>query len=71
MDSSKDQKPQTTQQPQQQPGDGSQDSGLLGNIKSKFAAHTANPGPVVPDKFNIQQEGTKEERRAKAEALNK
>jgi hypothetical protein len=27
-------------------------------------------GPAVPDDFSAQQEGTKEERRAKAESLN-
>ncbi|KAH8803183.1 hypothetical protein F5884DRAFT_498640 [Xylogone sp. PMI_703] len=35
-------------------------------------AHEANPGPVIPDNMNnVQQEGSKEERRAKAQALNK
>ncbi|EPE26669.1 hypothetical protein GLAREA_02582 [Glarea lozoyensis ATCC 20868] len=31
----------------------------------------ASKGPAVPKDFNAQEEGTKEERRAKAEALNK
>jgi len=39
--------------------------------KVEFRHHEANPGPVIPKEFNIQQEGTKEERRAKAEAMNK
>ncbi|RDL36523.1 Uncharacterized protein BP5553_05875 [Venustampulla echinocandica] len=33
--------------------------------------HQANPGPAIPQDFSAQQEGTKEERRARAEALNK
>ena len=33
--------------------------------------HQAHPGPAVPDDFSAQQEGTKEERKARAEALNK
>jgi hypothetical protein len=36
-----------------------------------FQAHSANPGPVVPNEFNVPQEGTKEERLAKARELNK
>lgn len=39
--------------------------------KVQFRHHEANPGPVVPKEINAPQEGTKEERRAKAEALNK
>ncbi|KAL2069152.1 hypothetical protein VTL71DRAFT_15490 [Oculimacula yallundae] len=33
--------------------------------------HDANPGPAQPKEFNVQQEGTKEERAAKAKELNK
>jgi hypothetical protein len=33
--------------------------------------HQAHPGPAIPDNFNVQQEGTKEERAAKAKELNK
>ncbi|CZT47757.1 uncharacterized protein RSE6_08359 [Rhynchosporium secalis] len=33
--------------------------------------HDANPGPAVPKDFNAQEEGTKEERAAKAKELNK
>ncbi|RFU33568.1 hypothetical protein B7463_g2809, partial [Scytalidium lignicola] len=40
-----------------------------GNIGVR--AHEGNLGPAIPDNMNIQQEGTKEERRAKAQALNK
>jgi hypothetical protein len=36
-----------------------------------MGAHKAAPGPAVPKDFNIQQEGTKEERRKKAEEMNK
>lgn len=39
--------------------------------KVEFIHHQANPGPAVPQDFSAQQEGTKEERRAKAEAMNK
>merc|ERR1711939_766116 len=31
----------------------------------------AQPGPAVPKEFNVQQEGTKEERAAKTQELNK
>jgi hypothetical protein len=33
--------------------------------------HQANPGPVIPGEIDAQQEGTKEERMAKAKELNK
>ncbi|KAI0802468.1 hypothetical protein GGR55DRAFT_447413 [Xylaria sp. FL0064] len=36
----------------------------------KFAAHKAAPGPAIPQNMP-EQEGTKEERQAKAQALNK
>ncbi|KAK1837031.1 hypothetical protein QBC39DRAFT_366566 [Podospora conica] len=36
-----------------------------------FEHHKANPGPVIPKELNVPEEGTKEERRAKTEALNK
>jgi len=39
--------------------------------KVQFRAHDANPGPAVPENFNAQQEGTKQERQAKAKELNK
>ena len=39
--------------------------------KVQFRHHEANPGPVLPDEINAQQEGTKEERRAKAQEMNK
>ncbi|TVY60766.1 hypothetical protein LSUE1_G008431 [Lachnellula suecica] len=39
--------------------------------KVEFIHHQAQPGPAVPKDFNAQEEGTKEERKAKAEALNK
>ncbi|KAI0847635.1 hypothetical protein F5Y00DRAFT_263311 [Daldinia vernicosa] len=35
-----------------------------------FAAHKAHPGPVIPQNMP-EQEGTKEERQAKAKELNK
>lgn len=39
--------------------------------KVEIRHHQANPGPAIPKDFNIQEEGTKEERRAKAEEMNK
>ncbi|KAI1079567.1 hypothetical protein F5B20DRAFT_155969 [Whalleya microplaca] len=36
----------------------------------QFAAHQAHPGPAIPQSMP-EQEGTKEERQAKAQALNK
>ena len=44
---------------------------MVDEVKAKFAPHNANPGPVIPQEFNVKEEGTKEERRAKAEELNK
>lgn len=41
------------------------------SLKSAMQAHSANPGPAIPKDFNVQQEGTKEERKAKAQELNK
>ncbi|KAI1212708.1 uncharacterized protein F4807DRAFT_414150, partial [Annulohypoxylon truncatum] len=35
-----------------------------------FAAHQAHPGPAIPQNMP-EQEGTKEERKAKAQELNK
>ncbi|KAI1379666.1 hypothetical protein F4677DRAFT_407175 [Hypoxylon crocopeplum] len=35
-----------------------------------FAAHKAHPGPAIPQSMP-EQEGTKEERQAKAQELNK
>lgn len=40
-------------------------------VDSKFAAHQANPGPAIPKDLNVPQEGTKEERKAKAAEWNK
>ncbi|ORY60566.1 uncharacterized protein BCR38DRAFT_348671 [Pseudomassariella vexata] len=36
----------------------------------QFAAYNAHPGPAIPQNMP-EQEGTKEERQAKAQALNK
>lgn len=36
----------------------------------KFIHHQAQPGPAVPKDFNAQEEGTKEERLAKAKEMN-
>lgn len=58
-----------------QPIDESKDnkgSGFIDAIKSKVAPHTAAPGPATShDHSEIPQEGTKEERLAKAKELNK
>ncbi|KAL2020979.1 hypothetical protein VTK56DRAFT_7753 [Thermocarpiscus australiensis] len=70
MDSSK-----STQQQKDtnsQPAQGS--SGLhkmADNVKAAFQAHSANPGPAIPKDFSVQEEGTKEERQARAQELNK
>ncbi|POS74570.1 hypothetical protein DHEL01_v207030 [Diaporthe helianthi] len=46
-------------------------TGFIEAIKSKVAPHVAAPGPVQsPDHDQIPQEGTKEERLAKAKELN-
>ncbi|KAI0395593.1 hypothetical protein F5Y17DRAFT_188996 [Xylariaceae sp. FL0594] len=37
---------------------------------AQFAAHKAHPGPTIPQNMP-EQEGTKEERQAKAKELNK
>jgi len=47
------------------------DDGEPKGDKVQFRHHEANPGPVISENINVQQEGTKEERRAKAEAMNK
>ena len=47
------------------------DQGEPKGDKVEIRHHEANPGPVLPKEINAQQEGTKEERRAKAEAMNK
>jgi len=39
--------------------------------KVEFRYHQANPGPALPSEINAEQEGTKEERRAKAQEMNK
>jgi hypothetical protein len=47
------------------------DQGEPKGDKVEIRHHQANPGPAIPQDFNIQQEGTKEERAAKAQELNK
>ncbi len=44
---------------------------MTGGLKATMEAIKGNPGPAIPKDFNVQQEGTKEERRAKAAELNK
>lgn len=39
-------------------------------VDPKFAAHSANPGPAIAQNMPAQ-EGTKEERQARKDALNK
>ncbi|RKU39789.1 hypothetical protein DL546_000217 [Coniochaeta pulveracea] len=65
MDSTKD----TTTQTEKKAQDAAQ--GVKDGFKATFEDHKANPGPAIPKEFNVQQEGTKEERRAKAAELNK
>jgi len=47
------------------------DQGEPKGDKVEIRHYQANPGPAIPQDFNIQQEGTKEERAAKAKELNK
>lgn len=47
------------------------DQGEPKGDKVEFRHHEAHPGPAVPKDFNAQQEGTKEERQARAQELNK
>ncbi|KJR85506.1 uncharacterized protein SPSK_10111 [Sporothrix schenckii 1099-18] len=57
---------------QRQPDAPKHQHGLFEAAKDKFSAHQGNPGPVLLNSASgVPQEGTKEERRAKAEALNK
>ena len=37
----------------------------------KIQHHQANPGPAIPKDFQVQQEGTKEDRVKRAAELNK
>ncbi|KAJ4298538.1 hypothetical protein N0V88_003568 [Collariella sp. IMI 366227] len=67
MDSSK----TTQQQKDTKPTEGNPLSKAADTVKEAFQAHSANPGPAIPKEFNVQEEGTKEERRAKAQELNK
>lgn len=39
--------------------------------KVEIRHHQANPGPVLHEDLSAQQEGTKEERRARAQEMNK
>jgi len=47
------------------------DQGEPKGDKVEFRHHQANPGPAVPENFSAQQEGTKQEREARAKELNK
>jgi hypothetical protein len=48
------------------------DEGEPKGDKVEFRHHEANPGPVISEELkNVPQEGTKEERLAKAKELNK
>jgi len=38
--------------------------------KVEFRYHQANPGPAIPKDFSAKEEATKEERQARAQALN-
>ncbi|KAG6015133.1 hypothetical protein E4U43_005683 [Claviceps pusilla] len=44
--------------------------GNHGSIDPKFGAHQANPGPAIAQNMP-SEEGSKEDRKAKKEALNK
>ncbi|CAG8950245.1 hypothetical protein HYFRA_00008483 [Hymenoscyphus fraxineus] len=47
------------------------DQGPPKGDKVEFRHHEAHPGPAIPKDFSAQEEGTKEERKAKAAELNK
>ncbi|KAK3905009.1 hypothetical protein C8A05DRAFT_31164 [Staphylotrichum tortipilum] len=66
MDASK-----TAQQPEEKTAKGNPLQKEADKVKTAFQAHSANPGPAIPSEFNVKEEGTKEERRAKAQELNK
>ncbi|KAI1392290.1 uncharacterized protein F4822DRAFT_123668 [Hypoxylon trugodes] len=53
-----------------QPKSASEAAQPQGAKQFAFAAHQAHPGPAVPQSMP-EQEGTKEERQAKAKELNK
>jgi hypothetical protein len=53
-----------------QPDAPAKEHGFFEKVKDKFSAHQANPGPAMVKDFNAPEEGTKEERRAKAAELN-
>ncbi|OAA62496.1 hypothetical protein SPI_04036 [Niveomyces insectorum RCEF 264] len=44
---------------------------LFEEAREKFSAHRANPGPAIAKDVKVPEEGTKEERRARAQELNK
>ncbi|KAK0733648.1 hypothetical protein B0T26DRAFT_745672 [Lasiosphaeria miniovina] len=50
--------------------DGGRMKEMADDVKQKFQAFTANPGPAIKQDLNVPEEGTKEERRAKAAELN-
>lgn len=45
--------------------------GLFEEVKNKFSAHSAAPGPALMNNVDVPQEGTKEERMARMKELNK
>ncbi|KAL1843924.1 hypothetical protein VTJ49DRAFT_6867 [Mycothermus thermophilus] len=51
--------------------EGNPPSKAADSLRAALHAHSANPGPAIPKDFNVQQEGTKEERQAKAKEMNK
>ncbi|KAK0633283.1 hypothetical protein B0T14DRAFT_560890 [Immersiella caudata] len=62
------------QKTEQKPNQPQQEGGIkkvVDDVKAKFEHHSATPGPVIPQGFSVKEEGTKEERLAQAEALNK
>lgn len=40
-------------------------------VQGAFASHNANPGPVIPENFNVEEQGTKEERKAQVTVHSK
>jgi hypothetical protein len=56
---------------QQNQNEGNPLSKASESLKAVLNAHAANPGPAIPKDFDVPEEGTKEERRARAQELNK
>jgi len=63
--------PVTTLQGQKSQHHPSRKGEMRQDVSSDFSVYHATPGPAIPKDFDVKQEGTKEERRAKAAEWNK